>query len=355
MSTPNQDLVPSNIAVPAYLAQYQAALQAENDAALIGLSTPMPPSIALSGTRFVVKENGEETVLNQLELGMVVLKSKECFDKVWYATKFTPGQEPQAPDCFSRDGVVPDPSSPLPQHTACAGCPQNQFGTSTNPDGTPGKGKACGDNRILAVFANSGVYQFKIPPASLKNFASYVKQLSARGLFLSAVITKVSFDPKFTYPVLIFSCAGVLDASQFTQLQAKKEAPEVAEIIGGVKTPLLPAPATATAAVAATVPEPVAPKAPAKAQTKRAATTTPAAPVTPAVQPAPAAAAPDLGLGLTVPATPPPAAAQAAQPQTIMGVVVNPTPAQVAPAAPAQPAAAPHNQEDIAASLGIPL
>lgn len=233
---------------PSYLAAYFAqhpSLAAINDAAMGGLSAGMPPTISLNGTRFVVKENGEERTLNQLELQCVVLKAKPGVDKQWYATKFVPGQEPSSPDCYSLNGVTPEADSTSPQCANCAGCALNQFGSALDNSGNAMKGKACQDNKILAIFANGGVYRFKVPAASLKNFVSYVKQLQSHNLFLPAVITTVGFDPSVSYPMLTFKAQGALAEAQFATIVTKIDGPEVAEalMVKAAPAPQLAAPA----------------------------------------------------------------------------------------------------------------
>ena len=243
--------VPSFLA--AYAAQHGAELAAINDAAMGGLSAGMPPTISLNGTRFVVKENGEDKTLNQLELQCVVLKAKPGIDKQWYATKFVPGQEPVSPDCQSFDGVAPDAGSPSPQCANCAGCAHNQFGSALDNSGNAMKGKACQDNKVIAIFANGGIYRFKIPAASLKNFVSYVKQLQSHNLFLPAVITTVGFDPSVSYPMLTFKAQGALAEAQFAQIVGKIDSPEVADAL------MVKAPVQQQLTAPAPVQQPVAP------------------------------------------------------------------------------------------------
>jgi hypothetical protein len=215
----------------AYAAQHGSKLAAINEAAMGGLSAGMPPTIGLNGTRFVVKEGGEDKTLNQLELQGVILKAKPGIDKQWYAVKFVPGQEPTSPDCYSLNGITPEPDSTSPQCANCAGCAHNQFGSATDNAGNAMKGKACADNKIVAMWANSGIYRFKIPAASLKNFVAYVKQLGSHNLFLPAVITTIGFDPTATYPLLTFKAAGALTEAQFATIVAKIDSPEVDEAL----------------------------------------------------------------------------------------------------------------------------
>lgn len=233
----------------ASLAQQFPELAGLNDEAMAGVSAGFPPSIGLKGTRFVIKEDGAETVLESSRISVVMLRAKPSLDKVWYATKFVPGQEPQSPDCFSRDGVRPDPASTLKQAESCAGCPRNVFGTATDASGNPTKGKACTDSKIVAVFCNDRVYQIKIPPASLKNFASHVKTLNLRNIPLPACVTSIGFDPKESYPVLTFNYDGMIAPEVVGNMLQLIKSDEVNEIVGKVMKALPAAPAAPIAEI----------------------------------------------------------------------------------------------------------
>ncbi len=59
---------------------------------------------------------------------------------------------------------------------ACAICPMNQYGTSTDKNGNPGKGKACKNMRHLYIL-RSGEYMpilLALPPTSLKPFSDFM-------------------------------------------------------------------------------------------------------------------------------------------------------------------------------------
>jgi hypothetical protein len=193
-----------------------------------GISLGSVPAIVAAKGRFTVKENGGETICkfpsgHSAEgqpigvLSCVILRGNPALQKAWYAAAFTPGQEPQSPDCFSTDGVRPDASARSKQCESCAGCTQNTFGSGKNQDGTPSKGKACADRKFLAVYAQNGVYRFAVPPASLGAFVAYAKQLDARGIHLPTVITAIGFDEADDYK-LSFAFGGMLDPKA---LQAK--------------------------------------------------------------------------------------------------------------------------------------
>ena len=262
------NLIPyDQITLPAHLQN-----RAVNIDALVGGITQgvQFPTIGLKGTRFVVKSDGNETILPTVEIGVVLLGAKPNIIKSYYATAYDPNQtEFKAPDCSSDDGVKPKADSPLKQCESCAGCPQNQFGSGKDASGNPGKGKACSDRKLLAIYANNGIYGMSLPPASLKAFVHYVKETSKRGVDLSTAITVIGFDANFSYPVLTFGFGGFLGAEQCAKIDAFKVSPEVAEIIGGVATGE-PAKQIEEKPVQAAVPDPFAATEPEKPKTVRA-------------------------------------------------------------------------------------
>jgi len=256
-------MIPDRTTIPSYILNPTLAKQA-NDEAAAGISTGMPPRLKLSGKQFtLVDSGGEETpfpagkmVIGPDEnayLPMVVLRARKPLQKTWYATAFNPGEEGKSPDCFSVDGERPDPTSLAVQSDLCATCPHNQFGSGTDQNGNATKGKACADSKLLAIFipgsrkteTDPKVYQFKIPPASLKNFGLYVKQLSAAGIPLGTAQTLVGFDPAQTFPVVIFKFGGFLPEASLPKLAEMAALPETEDIIGGFNAPALPAPPVA--------------------------------------------------------------------------------------------------------------
>jgi len=220
-----------DIQVPAHLQNRKP----NTDSFLAGISQGKQfPTIGCKGTRFLVKQDGTETVLPTMEIGVVLLGAKPNLDKSYYATAYDPNStEFKAPDCSSDDGIKPRADSPLKQCESCAGCPQNQFGSGKDASGNPGKGKACSDRKQLAIYANNGIYGFSIPPASLKAFVHYVKETSRRGVDLSTAITVIGFDANFSYPVLTFNFGGFLGPEQVAKTEVFAASPEVAEIVAG--------------------------------------------------------------------------------------------------------------------------
>lgn len=218
-------------AAPSYLAELiknNPALAVANEVALQGISAGAPPLISTKGTWFTIKEGGTTTLINSKDgqpisiLGCIILGAKGPLEKRYYASAYDPKAEPGPPDCQSFDSVKPDPASPQKQNESCAGCWANIFGSGHNAKGEP-SGKACSDLKKLVLFANGKVYGFYVTPGSLKNFGTYVRDLSTRGIPYYAVITNIGFDIERPQ-VLTFTYAGMLDP--------QKQLPKVIELIG---------------------------------------------------------------------------------------------------------------------------
>ena len=131
------NLVPVSIQVPAHLAARVGAPSALALSLTGGISSTTGgfPRISIKGSRFRIIEGDTETVLDQTFLDVVVVGANPRLSKQWYAKAWTPDSEPSAPDCFSLDGIGPDPESTSPQNDLCASCPQNAWGSKITPQG----------------------------------------------------------------------------------------------------------------------------------------------------------------------------------------------------------------------------
>jgi hypothetical protein len=253
------DLVQIPKDIPNYAVSIATAKEMNADA-LQGNRTGFPPSIRIKRNGFrIVDGNGDETNLKPNDLAggeyldIVILAAKPGLNKVYYEAAYDPNQvEPSAPDCFSLDGITPDKTVNKPVNPTCATCPMNAFGSGRNAAGQPTKGKACADSKILAVFRKGAVYSFKIPPASLKNFGLYVKNLTNRGVPLGNVITYVGFDEDADYSVLQFRVGAFIPEKNFEQLMALAKSQEVADIVRPLEYRALPPPKTDAAVDAQT-------------------------------------------------------------------------------------------------------
>ena len=111
------------------------------------------------------------------------------------------------PGCFAIGLVptelVPSDNSPAKQSDDCAGCPMNQFGSS-------GNGKACKNQRRLALLPpdadeDTPLWFLNVSPTGLKSFDGYVRSVAAKySLMPIGLVTTISMDPALDYPSLRF-------------------------------------------------------------------------------------------------------------------------------------------------------
>lgn len=333
------NLVPVDVNIPAHLAARIGAPSVLAQSVMAGLGGgPAYPKISIKGSRFRIKEGSTETVLNTLELEVVIVGANPRLSKTWYAAKWDPNAEPSAPNCYSLDGVSPAADAEDPQNDLCASCPKNAWGSEVTDKGQ--QLKACSDHKRLAVVAaddaSGPVYLLEVTPAALKGLNQYQRELTMRGIPAEVVKTKVTFDTDASFPKLKFGFGGFLDADTQAVVDGLFGTPEVLEVTGEA-TGSAPAPAPAPK------PQPVAPKPVAVV-----------APPPPAPAPAPtpaAEAAPRRGFGASKPAAPvadAPVAAPAPAPRVVRAKPAAPAPA----AAPTAPVAVASLADEIAALVG---
>lgn len=264
------NIVPANIKVPAHLAARVGVQSALAQSLTGGLSAggESYPRISIKGARFRIIDGDTETVLDSTTLDVVIVGANPRLSKTWYAKQWTPDSEPSAPECFSLDGIGPDPQSTNPQNDLCASCPQNAWGSKVTPQGQ--QIKACADQKRLAVVAaddpTGPVYLLQVTPAALKGLNQFQKELSVRGIPPEIVKTKVSFDTDASYPKLKFTFGGFLDEETQAVVDELFGTAKVKEITGeNPRTPVAvpklaaPAPVAPKPAVKEVVEEDVAP------------------------------------------------------------------------------------------------
>lgn len=198
------------------------------------------PVLSIKGKLFTMVRDGErEVMLNPNDrdepatsINVVILKANAGLSKVWYAKNYVEGSDAK-PDCFSHDGVAPDPIVENPQSAKCAVCPKNQWGSKMSDDGK--KLKACSDSRRVAI-ANVDTVDdailLRVPPASLRPLADYGNEIADRGAPYYAVVTKVSFDREAASPKLTFKAVGWLTAEQFAAATTARDSELVSNILG---------------------------------------------------------------------------------------------------------------------------
>lgn len=280
--------------------------------------------IGYKGKVWAIRYRGEDTPLlradgdgpmNSIEL--VVLAASKSISKIFYESGFVEGSS-APPDCFSTNGVTPDPGSAKKQCSTCAACPKNAWGSHITPAGK--QGKACRDSRRIAVAplgdvkneAYGGAMLMRIPAASLQDLANYGNKLSSMGYQYYAVGTRVAFDPNEAYPKFVFSPIRVLTDAEADMVIEHRNSPQVARILSEgseVSAPAAASPPLQFEQPPATQPAPAPQPAPAT-QMQVVQATTPVA--------KPAAAVNGFGGGVpaTTPATPAPTQAAPTQAAT---------------------------------------
>ncbi len=119
------------------------------------------------------------------ELRGIIVAYKE--PRAFWEDSFDSGGGDSAPDCSSADGItgVGNPGG------ACVTCEKAQFGTSIKPDGTLGRGQACGQKRSLFLLRGRSLIPLvvSLPPTSLKGVESYFLRLLGEAYEFFAVET----------------------------------------------------------------------------------------------------------------------------------------------------------------------
>lgn len=173
-------------------------------------------------------------------LELILLKANPHLSKTWYENGWDENST-NPPDCSSANGVVPDNGVPKKQSATCATCPRNQWGTAPNG----GKGKACGDHRRIAIVPADdipnetfgGPMLLRCPAASLQDLASFDAKYKQAGYPYFSLRVKVSFDPKESYPKLVFSAVRPLTEAEGKLVMALRNSDAVARVIADAPPP----------------------------------------------------------------------------------------------------------------------
>ncbi|OWT53388.1 hypothetical protein [Candidimonas nitroreducens] len=233
----NVAIIPQLNLPPALLEQFNA-LNGANDLDA-GVSSGFPV-ISIRGAKWRIVEGGEERPIyipNTQDLApsikVVLLRSNPAVSKTYYAGQYVEGTDAK-PDCYSNDGVTPGADAPHPQHTNCAQCPMNAWGSKISPSGA--KIKACADVRRVAILpAEDLEYSpilLRVPAASLGDLAAYGKALKQRGIPYAAVVTKLSFDADAAYPKIMFRFERVLTQEEMNAVAERISDPVVEDVLG---------------------------------------------------------------------------------------------------------------------------
>lgn len=196
--------------------------------------------ISIRGNRFRFVQGGVEVgVHNELQLDVVVFALAESVQRLYYANSYEADTK-TAPDCWSHDGKVPSNDSTAKQASSCAICPQNVKGSARQ-----GNGKACAYKKRIVVLApddldgtawshdvnGQSMFGEQDPAQNLFSFKGYFEKLTAHGVAIDAIVTRVTFDGNASVPKLHFSPVRALTEEEYAVIQARAEDPEVAKML----------------------------------------------------------------------------------------------------------------------------
>lgn len=207
------------------------------------------PVLSIKGKVFHIIRGDEKELISRPDdpdeaatsVHLVILKTHKGVARTYYEDAYEEGSA-EAPDCFSNDGIAPDPSAENPQAKKCATCPHSQWGSRVTENGK--KGKACSELKRLAV-AEPGNEDdpmlLRVPPTSLKNWDGYLRTLGKRGVTPPMVVTKVGFDASAAHQLLTFKPVGFLDEEGAQRVAEMQDNDVVEAIIGhGPAVPVAP-------------------------------------------------------------------------------------------------------------------
>ena len=200
--------------------------------------------IGYKGKVWSIKYRGDEVQLlrddgdgarNSIEV--VIVGAAKNLSKIFYASGYTEGAN-SAPDCFSTDGIVPNPSAVSKQSPTCASCANNVWGSSVSAvSGKPTK--RCADNKRLALVPlqdiNNEIYGgpllLRVPAASLQELAQYGQKMQQLGYPSYAIGTRISFDTEVSYPRFTFQAIRPLNDDEAVKVMELKNGNAVARIL----------------------------------------------------------------------------------------------------------------------------
>jgi hypothetical protein len=106
-------------------------------------------------------------------------------------------QQGTPPSCTSDDCLTGQGDNGQGQGTHdCIGCPQDEWGTRTAPDGSEARGKACRETRVFYLLLPDLLLPaaLRVPATSLRGSREYLLQLATAGLIYHQVVTRFSLE-----------------------------------------------------------------------------------------------------------------------------------------------------------------
>lgn len=172
--------------------------------------------VGYKGKVWSVRRAGEDEILMRDDgdgprssIDVAIVSSATVLSKTWYEKGYVEGSS-APPDCWSGNGITPNPTSPKLQSPTCATCPRNVWGGKITENNK--RTKECGDaKRMAVVFIDDIVEEdtqpmlLRTPAASLADLSSYGAEISKLGYPYYSVATKINFDPEESYPKFVFT------------------------------------------------------------------------------------------------------------------------------------------------------
>lgn len=199
--------------------------------------------LSIRGSKFRMKYQGNETLIvdekgdPKPSLEAVIVRANPYLTKQYYENGYTEG-DTSSPVCFSIDGKTPSENSEKPQHTNCAMCPMNRFGSRVTPGGV--KVKACQDNKKMALVplddlgnkVYGGAMLFRAPASSLKDLLTFNNLMTARGYTYNGVAVRIGFDTETSYPKPTFRAIRPLSSEEAAIVLGHYQSDHVERLLG---------------------------------------------------------------------------------------------------------------------------
>lgn len=205
-------------AVPAFAKQKSAVAEALGGSLDSGIRR-----LSIKGGTFRYIAGGQEIgKIDERHIDLVFVNAAPHIARTYYAKKYDGDSKPEAPNCWSVDGTVPDPKVKNPQSANCLSCPQNQKNSGQ------GESKACRySQRLAVVLANDiggEVLQLQLPATSIWGdnhpeygapLQNYYKALKARSIDPGALVTRARFNTDSESPKLGFTAIRWLTQEEY--------------------------------------------------------------------------------------------------------------------------------------------
>lgn len=216
-------ILDQNSTVPAHLQQYKGD---ENAAAGLITTFLAIPAISIRGKQFRFMKEGVETpypIGQPLKAVILGFDPPKGLAKSFYKGAYKPGED-ESPDCFSSDGLTPDPLVTEPVSRSCTECPHNAWGSGINSAGETTDGKRCGDHKNIFLVAadelDGDIAVMRIPPTSLKALSAHAALIAKHGVPIQSMVVELSFTDD-EHPQLVFKCLNWLSADECERMVAR--------------------------------------------------------------------------------------------------------------------------------------